>query len=318
MPIEAAMGQAGLLHDGVEPDAVEPLLPEQAPGSCHNPRSVLSCLLACHAHRGPIPSTGIAHPPVIPSRSGGACHRMLPRSVLAELTVARTASTAEASNESVEGGREKEAEAGDTQHPKQHCCAERLAHFGTGTSSNGEGCHTQDERERGHQNWAKPRACGVHGGLTGGYAVFLLLTCKLDNQDRVFSGLGDQNQKHEESGCTEDENSGGATLLLLESKVGPFKTNTLGKNLISKLFHTMQCRAGGNTGRRNPLHLGSGEEIVARHAIGNRSVPRLCHRPDWHHLAGRVAYLQAGHVLGCTPELPVSLDEDLVSSAEIV
>src|SRR5262249_13080030 len=38
----------------------------------------------------------------------------------------------------------------------------------------------------------------------------------------------------------------------------------------------------------------------------------------WHHLAKRVAYLQAGHVLGCTPELPVSLDEDLVSSAEIV
>ena len=48
MPIEAAMGQAGLLHDGVKPDAVEPLLPEQARGSCHNPRSVLSCLLACH------------------------------------------------------------------------------------------------------------------------------------------------------------------------------------------------------------------------------------------------------------------------------
>jgi len=111
---------------------------------------------------------------------------------------------------------------------------------------------------------AKPRACGVHRGLTGGYAVFLLLTCKLDNQDRVFSGqadqnkadlrqdvdrqaardqtgnrrekahrydqndrqrelpalvLCDQNQKHEESRGSEDENSRCATLLLLKSKV---------------------------------------------------------------------------------------------------
>src|SRR5215831_4549085 len=195
MPIEAAMGQAGLLHYGVKPDAVEPLLPEQARSSCHNPRPVLSCLLACHAHRGPIPPTGIAHRPVIPSRSGGGCHRLLPCGILAELTVALAASSAEASNESVEGGREKEAEAGDTQHPKQHCCAERLAHFSTGTSGNGEGCHTQDERERGHQNWAKPRACGVHGGLIWGYAVFLHLTCKLDNQDRVFSGQADQNDE---------------------------------------------------------------------------------------------------------------------------
>src|SRR6516165_5044199 len=91
MPIEAAMGQAGLLHDDVKPDAVEPLLPEQARGSCHNPRSVLSCLLACYAHRGPIPPTGIAYRPVIPSRSGRAWHRMLPRGVLAELTAALTA-----------------------------------------------------------------------------------------------------------------------------------------------------------------------------------------------------------------------------------
>src|SRR6516164_8363544 len=98
MPIEAAMGQAGLLHDGVEPDAVEPLLPEQARGSCHNRRSVLSCLLACYAHRGPIPPTGIAHRPVRPSRSGEARHRFLPRGILAELTVALLASTAEIAN----------------------------------------------------------------------------------------------------------------------------------------------------------------------------------------------------------------------------
>src|SRR5215831_19527763 len=109
MPIEAAMGQAGLVHDGVEPDAIEPLLPEQAGGRFHNPRSVLSCLLACHAHRGPIPPTGIAPGSVRPSQSGGARHRLLPRGIL----VALAASTAEAANEGVEGGREKEAEAGD-------------------------------------------------------------------------------------------------------------------------------------------------------------------------------------------------------------
>src|SRR6516225_6474036 len=113
MPVKAAMGQAGLLHDGVEPDAVEPLLPEQARGSCHNPRSVLSCLLACHAHRGPIPPTGIASRPVIPSQSGGTRHRLLPRRILLGLTGALGASTAEIANEGVEGGCEKEAEAGD-------------------------------------------------------------------------------------------------------------------------------------------------------------------------------------------------------------
>ena len=87
---------------------------------------------------------------------------------------------------------------------------------------------------------------------------------------------------------------------------------------MSKLLHAMQCRAGGNARRRDPLHLGSGEKIVARHAIGNGGVPQLRHRPDWHHLAGGVAYLQAGNVLRGTPELPVGLDEDLVSPAEVV
>ena len=56
MPIKAAVGQAHLLHDGVEPDAVEPPLPEQARGRFYNPRSVLSCFLTCHAHRRSIPS----------------------------------------------------------------------------------------------------------------------------------------------------------------------------------------------------------------------------------------------------------------------
>src|SRR6516165_8564781 len=141
-----------------------------------------------------------------------------------------------------------------------------------------------------------------------------------DDRQREFPALvlRYQNQKHEESGCPENEDGRSATLLLLECKVGPFETDTSRENLMSKLLHALQCRTGGDTRCSDPLHLGSGKKIVARHAIGNRSVSRLCHRPDWHHRAGRVAYLQAGHVLRCTPELPVSLDEDLVGSAEIV
>src|SRR6516162_1271178 len=127
-----------------------------------------------------------------------------------------------------------------------------------------------------------------------------------------------QHQKHKKSGCPEDENGGGATLLLLISKISPFKRDAQWKNLTSKFFHAMQCCAGSDTRCCDPLHLSGGKEIVARHAVGNRPVPQLCDRADWHHLAGRVADLQAGNVLRRPPELAVGLDDDLVSSAEIV
>jgi hypothetical protein len=110
-------------------------------------------------------------------------------------TGALAAATAKASNESVEGGREKEAEAGDAQHPEQHCRAERLAHFRTGTSGNGEGYYAQNERERGHQNWAKPRVCGVHRGLAGGDTALFFLVRELDDQNGVLGGQADQNDK---------------------------------------------------------------------------------------------------------------------------
>jgi hypothetical protein len=35
----------------------------------------------------------------------------------------------------------------------------------------------------------------MHRGLTGGCAVFLFLTCELDNQDRVFGGQADKNDE---------------------------------------------------------------------------------------------------------------------------
>src|SRR5262249_59718195 len=115
-----------------------------------------------------------------------------------------------------------------------------------------------------------------------------------------------QHQKHEERGCPEDENGGGATLLLLISKISPFKRDAPWKNLTSELFHAMQCGAGSDTRRCDPLHLGGGEEIVARHAVGNGPVPQLCDSADWHHRAGGVAHLQAGKGRRVTPEVPVS------------
>src|SRR5499427_3958621 len=97
--------------------------------------------------------------------------------------------------------------------------------------------------------------------------------------------LRDEDQKHEESSCSEDENGGGAALLLLKSKISPFERNAPRKNLMSKLFHSMQGRAGSDTRRGDALHLGGGEEIVARHPVGRRRIPQLCHSPDGHHLA---------------------------------
>src|SRR6516164_11368248 len=82
--------------------------------------------------------------------------------------------------------------------------------------------------------------------------------------------LRDEDEEDEESGCAEDEKSRRAALLLLEGEVGPLKSNALGKNLAGKLLHAMQCRTSGDTWRRYPLHLGGGEQIVARHAVWDR------------------------------------------------
>src|SRR5262249_37016366 len=56
--IEAAMSQAYVLHDGVKPDTIEPPLRNKRE-AVSTPGSVLGCLFACHAHRGPIPPTSI-------------------------------------------------------------------------------------------------------------------------------------------------------------------------------------------------------------------------------------------------------------------
>src|SRR5262249_53189635 len=82
--------------------------------------------------------------------------------------------------------------------------------------------------------------------------------------------LRDEDEEDEESGCAEDEKSRSAALLLLESEVGPLKSNALGKNLVGKLLHAMQCRTSGGTRRRYPLHLGGRKKIVARHAVWDR------------------------------------------------
>ena len=98
-----------------------------------------------------------------------------------------------------------------------------------------------------------------------------------------------QNQEHEESGCTEYEKSWGAALLLLESKLGPFVANAGRQYLVGKFLHPVQRCTSGYTWRRHALDLGRREEIVARHAIGDRLVPQLCHGSYRHHLADSVA-----------------------------
>src|SRR5215467_7819793 len=105
---------------------------------------------------------------------------------------------------------------------------------------------------------------------------------------------------------------------VLESEVGPLKSNALGKNLVGKLLHAIQCRASGDTRRRYPLHLGGRKKIVARHAVWDRFAPELRHCPNRHHFTGCVAGLQAGNVLRGTPEFSISLDADLIGAAKIV
>jgi len=113
--------------------------------------------------------------------------------------------------------------------------------------------------------------------------------------------LGDENEEDKESGCAKDEESGRAALLLLESEFGPLESDALGKDLVRKLFHAMQCRTGGDARSRYPLHLGGRKKIVARHAVWDRLAPELRNCADRHHLAGCVAGLQAGDVLRRAP-----------------
>src|SRR5262249_40855870 len=116
----------------------------------------------------------------------------------------------------------------------------------------------------------------------------------------------------------ENEESRCAALLLLESEVGPLKSNALGKNLTGHLLHAMQCRTSGDARRRYPLHLGGGEQIVARHAVRDRFAPELCDCPNRHHFTGCVAGFQTGNVLRGASEFSIALDPDLVGAAKIV
>src|SRR5262249_50665507 len=130
--------------------------------------------------------------------------------------------------------------------------------------------------------------------------------------------LRDEDEEDEKGGCAENEESRWAALLLLESEVGPLKGNAFRKNLAGKLLHAMQCRTSGDARRRYPLHLGGGEQIVARHAVRDRFASELRHCPDWDHFTGRVAGFQTGNVLRGASEFSITLDTDLVGAAKIV
>src|SRR5262249_28484810 len=127
-----------------------------------------------------------------------------------------------------------------------------------------------------------------------------------------------RDEEDEESGCAENEERRCAALLLLESEVGPLKSNALRKDLAGKFLHAMQCRTSGDARRRYPLHLGGGEQIVARHAVRDRFASELRHGPDKDHFTRRVAGFQTGNVLRGAPEFSISLDPALIGAAKIV
>jgi len=104
-------------------------------------------------------------------------------------------------DEGIEGGREHEAEAGHAYHPEQYGCSQRLPHLCTGTGCDRKRGDAQDERQRGHQDRAEPRPCGMHRGFPGSAPLLFLLPRELDDQNRV---LGSEANKHNEADLRKD------------------------------------------------------------------------------------------------------------------
>ena len=80
--------------------------------------------------------------------------------------------------------------------------------------------------------------------------------------------LRDQHEEDEESGGAEDEKSRRARCCSCwKARSVHSKAMPGGRTCAGKLLHAMQCRASGDTRCRDPLHLGGGIKIVARHAV---------------------------------------------------
>src|SRR5258708_26088457 len=77
--------------------------------------------------------------------------------------------------------------------------------------------------------------------------------------------LRHEHEKHEESGCAEDNERGSSVLLLLEGGIRALEPDSLRENLVGKLLHSEQRGTRGVTRSSYPLHLGGREKIVAWH-----------------------------------------------------
>src|SRR5262249_29885874 len=53
----------------------------------------------------------------------------------------------------------------------------------------------QNERERGHEDWAQARPGGVHRGFAGGGTFFFFLPRELDDQNGVLGSQADENDE---------------------------------------------------------------------------------------------------------------------------
>ena len=64
-----------------------------------------------------------------------------------------------------------------------------------GACSDDQGINTQNEGERGHHHGAKPHRCPEHRGLFDGLALLALILRKFNDQNAIFGGHRDENDK---------------------------------------------------------------------------------------------------------------------------
>src|SRR5258708_18080546 len=104
--------------------------------------------------------------------------------------------------------------------------------------------------------------------------------------------LRHEHEEHEEGRCAENKQRGSSVLLLLEGEIRPLEPDSLRKNPVGKLLHAEQRGTRGDTRSSYSLDLRGWKEIVAWHTVRDRVVLQQCHRPNRHHLTGRVANFQ--------------------------
>src|SRR5436190_12725773 len=100
----------------------------------------------------------------------------------------RMLSFGDAANNHIKNRREKNSDQGNAQHPAKHRSSEDPAHFSAGALREHEGDDTEDEGERGHQNWPQAQTAGFDSGFDAAKPGVLPLLCELHNKNGVFAG----------------------------------------------------------------------------------------------------------------------------------